>query len=127
MRWIIKSIWLCAVIILLSGKVFCQEKELVLDAPASVKLALENNLQVRGAQTTLTGRQLSRDNTWNEFLPVVTASTNLVRSNEESSMGALAAMIPGYEAPSQWNLQAALSIQLSLSWKNVTNIQKALL
>jgi outer membrane protein TolC len=96
---------------------------LVINADQAVSMALENNLQMKSARTDFEMKKLVRDTAWNEFLPSISAGATLLQMNEEQA----ALPIPGYVAPSQTTFRASVSLQLTLSLRNVHAIRKTVL
>jgi outer membrane protein TolC len=75
----------------------------------AVSLAIENNLELKSQAIDLEIRKRGAETVWNVFIPTVSASATLSRSNEEPTA------IPPFPAPSPWNLSTNLSAQLAIS------------
>ncbi len=93
---------------------------LAINAEEAVRLALENNLQMKSSRTDVAMKKLVRDTAWNEFLPSISAGASLIQMNEPPS----GFPIPGY---SLTTFRASVSVQLSLSLRNVHAIRKTVL
>jgi outer membrane protein TolC len=115
-------------ILLFSGAyLFAQENTaLELDIDTALDYAFKNNLSVKSAELNLNDKRFAKDSSWNKFVPSLSLGTTLSRMNEESSSD-LAAIIPGYEPPSQWNLTAFINAQLNISLASFYNIHKTIL
>ena len=81
------------------------DSALVLTVEKAVELGLENNLNLKVQASTAAGKKRSMDDAWNSFLPDVSASVTLNRSNS-----------PAYgQAVSLWTASGSLSARLTLS------------
>ncbi|MDA3941556.1 MAG: TolC family protein [Spirochaetia bacterium] len=84
----------------------------ILDIDKSVELALGNNLGLKSSRIDVEMKKRTTDHSWNNFIPTVQASANLMRWNTEQIAG-----IPGFEvALDRWNLSTGLDISLNLSY-----------
>jgi outer membrane protein len=121
----------CAFGLLAAGPAAGQEKPaaagdrndaapLAITAEEAVRLALENNLQMKSARSDAAMKKLSRDTAWNEFLPSISAGAMLVEMNEPPA----GLPVPGY---SLTTFRTSVGVQLSLSLRNVHAIRKTVL
>jgi outer membrane protein TolC len=80
---------------------------LSLDADTAVRIALENNLDLQSTRIDLQTAARNRENAWNQYLPAVSASASLIRSNEAPTTAA------GEMSP--WNINFSARASLSLT------------
>ncbi|MBN1523243.1 MAG: TolC family protein [Spirochaetales bacterium] len=121
MSRVTEIIILICIVFFSSVHVFAAEEPIMLELDVAIKMAIENNLQVKSAETDVNNKQRSRDSVWNEFLPSISASASLVRTNDEP------VSFPGFPTSSQWSLATSVGAQLTLSMNNVHAIRKAML
>jgi outer membrane protein TolC len=96
-------------------------EELTLDAETSVKLALQNNLSVKGARIDLTTKRRSSDTAWNALMPSLSAGTTLSHTKSYSESNSTS------QAGSPWDLSFSIRTNLPLSASTVYSIRDALL
>ncbi len=88
---------------------------LTLDADTAVRLAIENNLELKSEQIDLGTAARAQKNAWNEFLPSIDASASLSRLNEVSTISG--------QNSSPWNLSLAIEASLPLSAAKIDSIR----
>ncbi len=105
--------------IYLAGFLPAAAETFTLDADSAIRLAIENNLSLKSGRIDLAAAARAKKNAWNEFLPQITASVSLSRSNQVTA-------VMGVE-PSPWNLGFSLEAVLPLSAAAINSIHATVL
>lgn len=119
--------FLLIMLLLVSMNLYCEETQEVkiLEVDEAVELAIENNLIVALERISLNTKRRIKDTTWNYFLPQVSLSASLSRTNEPPSME-----IPGVgiiELDHYWGLTFGLSASLTLSTSMIYGIKQTVI
>jgi multidrug efflux system outer membrane protein len=88
-----------------------ENKPLVLSVDMAVRLGLENNYNLKVQENKLGSKARSKEDAWNVFLPDVSASATLSRSNEPTTLSSGSYSIE----LNPWTAVGNISAQLALS------------
>jgi outer membrane protein TolC len=107
------TLLLMAAMIPISGNV------ITIDAEEAVRLAQQNNLELKSERIDLVGAERARRNVWNELLPEMSLSATLSRANEVTTVQGV--------KPSPWNAGFTVGASLPLSAAAVHAIRATIL
>ncbi|MBN2535379.1 MAG: TolC family protein [Spirochaetales bacterium] len=119
-------------LLFVSMNVYCEElsgelsEEILLDVDKAVELGIENNLTVAMERVSLETKKRLKDTSWNYFIPQVSLSASLYRTNEPPA----GISIPGFyeNIPEHyWKLSFGLSASLTLSASMIYGIKQTVI
>lgn len=99
--------WVMLLGSLSTGGTLAAQEVIELDVQEAVTRAINSNLSVRAGRLGVAGSQRQIDTSWNVFLPSITASTTLTRSNEANQ-------ILGTQDEYHWTGTAGLDARLTV-------------
>jgi outer membrane protein TolC len=86
-----------------------ERQAIVLDVEAALDRAVRNNILLQAEEITLRTKERAKKNNWNEFLPSVSLSSSLSRSEGNASTASVG------ESDSPWDLSVGITASLPLS------------
>lgn len=107
--------------------IVCSEEVKILKVEDAVSMAVENNLMVALERISLDTKKRVKDTAWNYFVPQVSLSSTLSRSNEPP----VSFSIPGFYDPPPaehtWKIGFGFSASLSLSASMIYGIKQTII
>lgn len=116
-------------LLFISMNLYCEElvKEKILEVGEAVELAVEHNLMVAMERISLETKKRVKNTTWNYFIPQVSLSASLSRSNEPPQPFEIPGVI---EIPAEehlWNVSFGFSASLTLSASMIYGIKQTII